>query len=746
MRKLVLPVLVGAVLLTLATGVAAQDRGKFECLGPGGGGGIFNAAASPHDPNLIFVSCDMSGFYRSTDGGRSWSMLDKRQMRDTVRAKPVFDPVDPNVVYAYGIGELRVSRDKGLTWRKLTEDQPWARDAVVELGIGTSGKVLLAGTASASYLSTDRGKTWAKCPGVEGPAVGFHVESETVLFVATSPGVFRSDDGGKTWTEKSGALPWRDLRDFCGATDANTKRTVLFSAIPSKAVNGKFEGGVYRSEDRGETWQSVMGAGINTTLGKQLYGRSDIAQYQHVQMAQNDADVVYCTTAGTGYLPPYHWTVYRSADRGKTWQSCFYWDSRGAAQDNVEPSWLDLDFSWGWGGPALTFSVNAGNPNQAFYTNTGELWITEDAGKTWRCGHSQPAKGQRVKGVAWTGNGLEVTVVHDVAFDPFDPNRIYGGWSDIGFLRSEDGGRSWFLSSTGSPWQNTFYEILPDPARKGVLYAAASNHHGIPAWPYVERMGPTGGVAMSTDSGVTWKKISDDIPESPATSIVMDPTSPPDARVLYVAVADQGVYKSVDGGKSWVMKSKGLPTDNKRVYQLKRFRDGTLFVSITAKRQGMTFPVLGGLYKSTDKGESWTSITQSVTIHWPAGFDVHPTDPNTIYLTASTIPGAAEGGLYKTTDGGKSWKHLELNFDTSLQGYIHAYAVLVDPQRPDRVYLSTGSHGLLISNDAGQTWQEVKGVPFTGVLKTVLDPRVPGRIWAGTYGGGIWRGTPAEAQ
>jgi photosystem II stability/assembly factor-like uncharacterized protein len=370
------------------------------------------------------------------------------------------------------------------------------------------------------------------------------------------------------------------------------------------------------------------------------------------------------------------------------------------------------------------------------------MWVTADAGKSWQCASSRPAVPPAAKGGAWITRGLDVTVCHDCAFDRFDAKTVYCGYSDIGFIRSDDGGTSWTLSSTGSPWQNTFYEIVCDPARKGVLYAAASNHHGIPEWVYIENPKKTGGVVMSTDSGRTWKKISDDIPEAPATSIVMDPGSPPDARVLYVASCTQGVYKSTDGGQTWQLKSKGLPEDNKHVYMLKRHADGTLFVSITGNRKGREFPVLAGLYKSTDGAESWTCVTKSLPLHWTNGFDVHPADSKTIYLTAATIPGAAEGGVYKTADGGETWKMLPLDFDKTVQGYMHAYAVLVDPKRPSTVWLSTGTHGLFVSRDAGASWKEVKGIPFIGVLKTVLDPRSEGTLWVLTYGGGVWVGKP----
>jgi hypothetical protein len=70
--------------------------------------------------------------------------------------------------------------------------------------------------------------------------------------------------------------------------------------------------------------------------------------------------------------------------------------------------------------------------------------------------------------------------------------------------------------------------------------------------------------------------------------------------------------------------------------------------------------------------------------------------------------------------------------------------VLVDPKNPKTIYVSTGTHGLFITRDGGATWKEVTGIPFGGILKTVLDPDEPGVLWALSYGGGIWKGKPAE--
>ena len=721
----------------------ANEPGNFTNLGPGGGGAIYNCSASPHDPMLIFVWCDMSGLYRSTDGGQSWTLLDKRQMRNGCPCKVLFHPTDPNVVYGVGGGVLKVSKDKGLTWSPLTTEQPWKGETVTRLYAGPSKpEFMFLGTDKSAFLSTDGGKTWKKIEGITGRSVGFADKAPGGFFVATSDGVWKYRD--EALEPMNDGLPWTGLRDFCGVIEVapHVGESLLFCVIPSKAVDGKFAGGVYICED-GKTWKSAMGQGINTTLGKQLYGNAEIAQYNHVQMSTSDPNVVWCTTPGTGYLPPYQRGVYRSADRGKTWTHTYFFDSRGAAKDNVEATWLDLDFNWGWGGSPSTFSVNPAHPEWAFYTNSGELFITRDAGKSWQSAQSKPA-GERKPGQAWQSTGLEVTVIHDLVFDPFDHTVVYGGWSDIGLLRSADRGTSWTLSSKGSPWQNTFYEILPDPARKGVVYAAASNHHGIPEWVYIENPKPTGGIVLSTDGGRTWKKISSDIPESPATSICMDPTSPPDKRTLWTAVCTKGVYKSTDGGDSWQLKSNGLPEDNKHVYQIKRHADGTLFVSITGDRKKSVFKPLAGLYKSVDGGENWTCITKDLGLHWTNGFDFDPADSKTLYLTSSAIPAGHDGGVHKTTDGGASWKKLDLNYDKSLQGYIHVYAVLVDPKDTKNVYVSTGGHGILVSHDAGLSFKQISGLPFEGYIKTVLDPDSPGVIWALSYGSAIWKGKPKE--
>ena len=104
-------------LLLSATAFAVRP-GDFKVLGPGGGGAMFNPTISPHDPNTVLISCDMTGAYITHDRGQSWRMFN---LRGVVRFF-VFDPLDSKVMYAQATGLWR-STDAGDTW-KLVYPKP----------------------------------------------------------------------------------------------------------------------------------------------------------------------------------------------------------------------------------------------------------------------------------------------------------------------------------------------------------------------------------------------------------------------------------------------------------------------------------------------------------------------------------------------------------------------------------------------------------------------------------------------
>ena len=734
---------------------------EFEPVGLGGGGGLFSPAASPHDPNLMFVACDMGGLYRSTDGGRSWLMLDKRQMRSCTSMSVVFHPTDPGLVYGWGCGSLRVSRDRGLTWTNLARSAPWHAGPLQRLAIDRQDPLfMVAGGDGAAYSSRDGGDTWSEVPGVTGSVVGAYILPDgPVAFIGTDRGVFRSEDHGASWKTCNTGLPVAAVRGLCGGCDTRTGASILYCTVPSSDQNGQYVGGVFRSEDRGASWQSAMNASINTGIRKEdPYGVDDVAQYQFIAMDETRPSTVWVTTRGTGYHPPKHWTVYRSDDAGANWRYTFTGDPH-FEKHNVDVGWVTTEFSWGWGGPAVGFNVCDGNPDVAIYTNAGELFITTDGGQAWHNGFCHPApidaggtndgleRAPR-PGSAWLSTGLNVTSCWEVVFDPFVPNNVYIGYTDIGFAHSEDRGKSWTYSARGSPWGNTFYRVVCDPVNKGVLYAACSNQHDIPTWTSVDRPRSPGGVCISHDDGKTWERRSTGLPALPCTSIALDPKSPPESRTLYAAMFGDGIYKSTDGGGSWTPRSQGLGSSaNRHVYSVRLHPDGTLFCSITGQRTGSTFSLPSGLWRSGNGGASWESISDNLQLRWAGDFDFDPADSKIIYLAASTAPGYDQGGIYKTTDGGATWREMlgdrldpSRRLPQDLLSYSHCFFVKVDEQRPQRVYMGPISHGLFISEDAGETWKEALGIPFGACTRVTIDPQDRSTIWVATFGGGVWKG------
>jgi photosystem II stability/assembly factor-like uncharacterized protein len=330
--------------------------------------------------------------------------------------------------------------------------------------------------------------------------------------------------------------------------------------------------------------------------------------------------------------------------------------------------------------------------------------------------------------------------------DPFERDRHYIAYTDVKFARSVDAGRTW-MSDFAEPLRNTTYELAFDPEVPGRIWGAFADMHDIPngniiyGRHYREQSG--GGVGISQDFAVTWKDTSVGLPKEPVTSIVLDPRSPKNARILYAALFEAGVFKSVDGGVSWVKKSEGLgaPDKNVRACRLILHPDGTLFCLVTALiKDGAFQPEGPGLYCSKDGGESWKCLNKSQPLLWPKDYDVDPRNSNVIYLGAADAYRSQEGGLYKTGDGGLTWNRIAREGPETFGATVH-------PKRPDWVYMclteSAPGSGLWLSKDAGKSWKPFLGIPFRNIQRISFDPADESVIYVDTFGGSVWKG-PAD--
>lgn len=686
----------------IAAPISAQPGEKnpgtkpmYETIGMGGAGGIFEPGASPVDPQFLLCTSDMGGCYRSDDGGKSWRMIHYKQISSAQGCKPCFHPKNVNIV----VWKDRITYDKGRTWQPLAKGNPPWGNAVTHVALsGGEVPAVYVGNEAGLWGSLDGCKSWKSM--VKGACGGITILPDGNAYAGVDGALY-------TW------VPGKSEPTRVKSEDVTEKIKAVAAGGPvgSHTIHLVVEGGVYTSNDSGKTW-------------RMSFRREGIAD---VVMSVNQAAVAYARDAHE---------VFVTRDGGRTWNGTF------KNNPNLEHGWIQTEFSWGFAF-LRTLNVCPSNPDIVMVTTPGDIYISRDAGGSWRqaidkrVGDAPDGRPGGRYG-RYMATGLHVTGSWDYYFDPNDPNRHYIAHCDLGFARSVDGGETWSCAAVGSPWTNTFYGVVFDPFQKGKMYAACSNKHDIPHWTNCDANYLPGGVCVSEDFAANWKPISAGLPEKPCTGIALDPRSKPGKVTLYVSMYGSGVYKSTDGGRTWAEKPGVGRPGNYHVYQIIcHEKTGDIYVNVTANRKGGEFSVPGGLWKSSDGGETWKELTADIKLYWANGFAVHPENPNIIYIAAGGA-GRGQGGLYKTTDGGKSWKHILQAKDMNV-GFTQGMFVVLHPDDPNVLYYG-GGDGLYLSSDAGTTWRLIEEIPFRDIHRVRIDPRNKDTMYVTTLGGSVIRG------
>ena len=317
-------------------------------------------------------------------------------------------------------------------------------------------------------------------------------------------------------------------------------------------------------------------------------------------------------------------------------------------------------------------------------------------------------------------------------------------YTDIGLFRSEDGGASWMSSTDGVPreWRNTTYWVVFDPKVRGKMWSVNSGTHDLPRpkmWRHTPVSSYKGGVCISTDGGKTWTKSNTGMDETGATHILLDPTSPADARVLYVAGFGDGVYKSSDGGKTWALKNNGITQKEPFAWRLARAANGTLYVLIARRSEDGSIGNAGdgAVYSSIDGAEHWQPVALPAGTNAPNGMAIDPDDSNRLYLTTwarATGQHGDGGGIFLSQDAGKTWKQV-------LDKDRHIYDITIDPADPAVLYAVGFESSAWRSGDRGVTWTRIPGFNFKWGQRVIPDPMDHNKIYITTFGGSVWHGS-----
>jgi photosystem II stability/assembly factor-like uncharacterized protein len=662
---------------------------RWRNIGPFRGGRTKAAAGIPSQPGVFYIGAVNGGVWKTTDYGRTWTPIFDNQPTGSIGAIAIA-PSDPRVIYV-GSGEglqrpdlstgdgIYKSTDGGATWTHLgLRDGQQIPQIVVDprnpdrLFVAVLGHPYGPSEERGIFRSTDGGRTFQKVlyrdQDTGGSDVGLDPSSSDVVYAAlwqarqgpwengvfTGPGsgVFKSIDGGMTWRPIVTGLPTfeGDGLGRIGITVAPSLPSRLFATVQAAK-----RGGLYRSDNAGETWSLVNSDPRVTERG------DDFAE---VKVDPKNPDIVYTASV----------VAWKSTDGGRTFTG---W--RGA------PGGDDYHRLW----------INPNDPNIILLAGDQGAIVTVNGGETWSSWYNQPTAqfyhvstdnafpyrvcgGQQESGsacVASRGGWGQITVrdwtpvgaeeYGYIAADPADPDIVYGGKLTKFDRRT---GQVQDVTPPRGPNYRALRTapVLFSPTERGLLFFAANT-----LW-------------KTTTGGMTWTEISPDLSREtwdvPAsvgvyrTTPAAQPTrrgviytiapSTIDNRIIWAGTDDGLIHVTHDTGATWtnVTPAALKPWTKVSMLEASHFDVNSVYAAINTFRLDDLQP---HILRTRDGGRTWTEITNGL----PPGGVINAIHEDA--LRRGLLVAGSEQAVYVSFDDGQSWQSLRLNMPaTSIRDLV----------------------------------------------------------------------------
>ncbi len=361
--------------------------------------------------------------------------------------------------------------------------------------------------------------------------------------------------------------------------------------------------------------------------------------------------------------------------------------------------------------------------------SVGGLWRSEDGGITWEVIFEEPG----------------ALSIGSIAIAASEPNTIYLGTGEAnssatsgaffgnGMYKSTDGGDTW--THIGLEESNHIGRIVIDPedadkafvAVAGALYAKSQER----------------GVYRTLDGGESWKRMLFISDSTACIDIVLNPEN---SNSLYASTWERlrypdhmsysgitsRVYKSVDGGETWIHMTNGLPNNYEvgRIGLILAPSDTSVVYAVYTRDPSRN--LFDGIYKTANSGTSWQRVDDGSlgmafsSFGWFFGnIRVHPQNADSVFLLGlrSHVSG----------DGGISWEGHMPN-----EVHVDQHAFQIHPQNSN-FHIAGNDGGLYISHDAGLTWDHVEVLPISQFYTCEVDPQLPERLYGGLQDNGTVR-------
>lgn len=658
---------------------------EFRLVGPFRGGRATAVAGVVQDPMTYYMGAT-GGVWKTDNAGESWHNVSDGFMKTASVGAIAVSESDPNVIYV-GMGEAPVrgvmtshgdgvykSTDAGKTWQHMGLEKTRQISKIVVdprnpdvLIVGAQGSPYAATEDRGIYRSEDGGQTWAKVHYVDENSgvsdLSMDVTNPRIIYAAywdhrrfpwkvqsggPGSGIWKSVDGGVTWNKLTEGLP-KGVMGKIGVSVSRANSNKVWAII--EADNG----GLYRSDNGGKNWRLI-------NPDRLLRARS--WYYMHIQAHPTDEESVYIMNA----------PLVQSTDNGKTFV-------------NLNTPHGDNHQIW----------VNPVQPEYMINANDGGANVSIDGGKNWSTQSNQPtaqfyrvnADNQfpyRIYGGQQDNSSVSIPSRVDgggisnedffpvggcesaySAFDPDDPKYVYSGCYQ-GIIEEWNAKTKQLKDVMAYPFQG----LGTNPADVKYRFnwnapIVASKHD-----PTVIYHGGNK-VLKTTNRGITWEEISDDLTRNDSThiswgggpitnegaggeiyhTIYYIAESPHTPAVIYAGADDGLLHITRNGGLTWgEITIPNVEEGMVNQIEVSPHDPATVYVAYNRYKFNDFTP---HIFKSTNYGESWTRMVNGIDAD--AHVRVVREDPNQKDL----LYAGTETGLYVSFDGGVKWNKFQQN-------------------------------------------------------------------------------------